>query len=143
MKKFIINGVAACFVAIFITCLLLVACNANKKLTQQNAEAAIRQVIEHHTVTDSAKEKFFNLDSIIRINPVTQFSETEASAVVKFKDDWLGPFALRFVFQKNIDNKWVLRSLEPAGPPDGASLEQSGHEYKICQANPNLNVVAQ
>lgn len=143
MKRTIINDRTACFVAIFITLLMLVACNANKKLTQQNAEAAIRTVIENHTVTNSAKEKYFNLASIVRINPVSQFSETEASAVVKFENNWLGPFALRFIFQKNVDNKWILRKLEPAGPPDGDSLESSGHEYKICEANQNLNVIAQ
>ena len=129
--------------AVLIVTLVFVGCDLNKKLSQENAEKAIRTVVMHHTVSDSAKEAQFNLDSIVRIGPVSQFSDDQASAVVKFKDSWLGPFALKFVFQRNVDHNWILTKLDFAGPPDGAPMETSGHESKIIEVNQNLNVLAQ
>ena len=56
-----------------------------------------------------------NVEAIQKIDPVSQFSETQASAIVNFNfhdsfsDDNL---ILKFIFSKNVDKKWVLTSIE-------------------------------
>jgi hypothetical protein len=85
MVKGISISMAAAIAIVF-----LLACNANKKLAQENAEKAIRTIIATHTGSASPKEAQFNEESIVAIRPVSQFLETDASAVVKFKDSWLG-----------------------------------------------------
>jgi hypothetical protein len=132
-----------------VLCAGFVACDSNKKLSQENANRAIMTVIGHHTISRSGDEVRFNVASINRIGPVRQLKEDEASVIVTFKDDtdpstrwFMNPFALTFVFQKNVDKNWVLTHLETPGPPEGPA-DGNGNIDMICQSNQNLAVVAQ
>jgi len=131
-------------------CAGLVACDSNKKLSQEKANRAIMTVIGHHTISRSFDENRFNVASITKIGPVRQLKEDEASVIVSFKDDtapatrWFtNPFALTFVFQKDVDKNWVLTHLERPSPPDGPPADGGGLIDIICESNQNLTVVAQ
>ena len=127
--------------ALATTVMLFITCQSNRKLTQENAEAAIRTFLATHNRSGSPLEDLFNVESITRVAPVSQFTENEASTVVKFKDAEMGrhPFAMKFIFRKNVDQKWFLTKLEPVGPPDGPRPGDEGWEVMLVQANQNMN----
>jgi hypothetical protein len=80
------------------------------------------------------------VEAISSIEPVSQFSDTEASSIVHFKYDNAftdGNLVVKFKFQKNIDKKWILTSLELV---DGG-ITIGLHEWE--QENQNINIVAQ
>ena len=126
------------------------ACDSNKKLSQDNAEKAIKAVASTHTGThfgmsdpdcgygrQMGREKCFNVQSIATINPLSQFSETEATSLVTFKCK--DTFALKFMFQKDIDNRWFLTKL---GFVEGSD-DSCGQVREMIQNNQNLKVLAQ
>jgi hypothetical protein len=130
-----------------IVVLFLGACYSKKKLSQDNAEKAIRQVIP--TLTRNSADiwrldQCFNLQSIVSIGPVRQFSETEATSMVPFKCKLENgrPFGLKFVFKKNMDNKWLLTNLACPESFNGYGCDHTGVGIWV-EHNQNLSVVAQ
>lgn len=123
------------------------ACNSNKKLTQGSAETAIRQVMPT-LKTSSADlwklDRCFNVQSIVDIGPVQQFSETEATATVPFKCQLENgrPFGLKFVFKKNMDNRWLLTNLACPEKFDGYGCDHTGVQVWVDH-NQNISVIAQ
>lgn len=129
-----------------IAVLFVGACDSNKKLSQDNAEKAIRQALP--TLSGGSADiwglnRCFNPQSIVSIQPVNQFSETEATSIVSFKCDVeTRPFGLRFVFKKNVDKKWQLSNLACAEGFEGYGCDHSGVQIWV-QHNQNLSVIAQ
>ena len=116
-----------------LTMLFFLSCDTNKKLDQDNAVKAIKQFL-------SSSRGEVGVEAIGSIEPVSQFSVTEASSIVHF--NYLNPYAtgnlvLKFKFQKNMDKKWILTSLEVV---EGAGLQRI-HDW--VRKNQNINIVAQ
>lgn len=85
---------------------------SNRKLSQDNAEKTIKGFASTNSVGPMASFEVgdcsFNVQSIIRIQPLSQFSDTEATSIVILKCT-NGAIAFKFVFQKDIDNRFFLR----------------------------------
>ena len=115
------------------TMLFLFSCDTNQKLAQDSAAKAIRQFIS----SDASR---FKVEQISSIEPVSQFTEAEASSIVRFNyhDNFAnGNLVLKFKFQKNMDKKWILMSLEPV---EGVGTQGVGDWVR---KNQNINIVAQ
>jgi len=92
---------------------LLLACNSNKKLLQENAEKGIREFFTTYGTNDvPGTACAFDLPSLVAIDSLTQYTETEASTIVRVKCA-SSALPVKFLFRKNIDNKWVLASVSP------------------------------
>jgi len=125
-----------------ITVLFFGACDSNKRLSQESAEKAIKSVAATHTVTPKfgmwGRELCFNAQSISSIEPLSQFTDTEATALVRFT--CAQNFALKFVFHKDIDKRWFLTNL---GFVEGTCGDSCGQVDEMIQDNQNLKVLAQ
>lgn len=118
--------------------LFLAACGKGK-LSQDNAEKVIRTFIPAHKATSYEEvETCFNVQSIATVEPLSQFSETEASTVVTFK--CARPLAFKFLFQKDVDGRWFLMNL---GVVKATCGDACGWEHGLVQSNANLKVLAQ
>jgi len=112
MKNF--NAIIFCF----LTIAMLSSCDSNKKLEQVNAEKAIKEFVQTNSFGGGGswgQEGSFDVNSISSIEPVSQFSETEASSIVHFNyhDAFAnGNVTLKFNFKRNMDKHWVLTSVD-------------------------------
>ncbi len=115
------------------------ACGSNKKLSQDNAEKAIKAFASTHSVSPiRGTDCSFNVQSIARIEPLSQFSDTEATSVVLLKCAD-GSLAFKFVFQKDIDNQWFLTKIEEV---EGYGYN-NGMVSSMITPHQNLKVPAQ
>jgi hypothetical protein len=86
---------------------------SNRKLSQDNAEKAIKAFASTHRlgpIIGAGATCSFNVQSIASIEPVSQFSDTEATSIVTIPCG--NSLAFKVVFQKDIDNRWFLTKLE-------------------------------
>ncbi|MBL0202162.1 MAG: hypothetical protein IPP81_19000 [Chitinophagaceae bacterium] len=124
------------------TC-FFVSCDTNKKLNQVNAEKAIKEFVSNNALKGSGswgQTGTLNVEAIQKIDPISQFSETQASAIVNFNfhDSFSdGNLILKFIFNKNVDKKWILTSIEPV---QGVGSEGLSNWVRKQQ---NINIVAQ
>lgn len=124
---------------ICITTLIMLSCDTNKKLDKVNAEKAIKEFVTQNTFDASAWQKgSFSVNSIISIEPISQFTEDEASITVNF--DFTDSYAseklsLKFNFRRNIDKQWVLTSIN--------SLKGVGSQAisNLVEKWQNLNII--
>ena len=118
----------------FFLILFLTSCDSNKKLNQANAEKTLREFVKTHP-SEGWNGCGFNENSIRSIEPISQFSETMASAIVDLNCE----LKLKFNFQKNIDNKWVLMNIERS--------YNGGYNNGIVESliipNQNINMIVQ
>ncbi|HMC99265.1 MAG TPA: hypothetical protein VKH37_03900 [Ferruginibacter sp.] len=127
-----------------ITIALLSSCgNGNQKLEQANAEKAIKGFVESNSFTGSGswgQQGSFNVNSITSIEPVSQFSDAEASSIVHFNyhDAFSnGALTLKFNFKKNMDKHWIMTSVNAVS---GIGSENMGNKIRQWQ---NTSVMAQ
>lgn len=123
MRKYLTIG--------FFLILCLTSCDSNKKLNQSDAERTLKEFVKTHP-SGGYDGCQFNENSIASIEPVSQFSETEASAIVQLTCG----LKLTFIFRKNIDNKWILMNI----PRGDYSI---GVTRTLIMPNQNINMVAQ
>ena len=102
-------------VIICISTLFIFSCESNKKLDRVNAEKAIKEFVSQNSFDAGTWQNgSFGVNSIISIEPISQFTEDEASITVNF--DFTDSYAseklsLKFNFRRNIDKQWVLTSI--------------------------------
>lgn len=115
-----------------LTTFVLFACDANKKLDQDPAEKAIKQFLSRSPI-------YLKVEAIGSIEPVSQFSEIEASSIVHFnyQDIWDHNPVMKFKFQRNMDKKWILMSLQAVEGVGGQNMSD------WIRKNQNINIVAQ
>jgi hypothetical protein len=114
---------------------------SNRKLSQDNAEKAINAFASTHSVSPiPATDCSFNVQSIAKILPLSQFSETEATSIVILKCTDGSGLPFKFVFQKDIDNQWFLTKI---GEVDGYRGYNNGMVNSMIVPNQNLKVLAQ
>lgn len=124
---------------ICITTLIMLSCDTNKKLDKVNAEKAIKDFVNQNTFDAGAWQKgSFSVNSIISIEPISQFTEDEATITVNF--DFTDSYAseklsLKFNFRRNIDKQWVLTSIN--------SLKGVGSQAisNLVEKWQNLNII--
>jgi len=128
-------------IVIFMTTVLLFSCDINKKLNQESAEKAIKEFVAQNSFgAGTWQEGSFTAESITTIEPISQFSETEASSIVHFdfQDSYAnGKLVLKFNFKKNMDKKWVLTSIDAV-----SGVGSQGMSNRI-QKWQNVNVMTQ
>ena len=92
--------------------IILQSCNSNKKLLQENADKAIKDFTAENIIGGVRDENYlrFTTQGIEKIDPISQFSETEASVNVTYKYESATKL-FQYSFKKNIDNKWVITSI--------------------------------
>jgi len=123
MKKF-----AEVLIAIIMV-ILFISCSSNSKLKQENAEKTL-QGYAKNSLSQYLDEA--TIQSILSIEPVVQFSETEASTIVRLNIQ--PPLELKASFKKNIDGYWILTSVEAAsfvGNTPGKYLGMINHNINI------------
>ncbi len=122
---------------------VLTSCEGNQKLNQENAEKAIKEFVSNNSFGGGGnwgQSGTFNVEAITKIEPIAQFSETQASSVVNFNyhDAYAGEnLTLKFLFSKNMDKKWVLTSIEPV---QGVGSDKVDNWVR---KNQNINIIAQ
>jgi hypothetical protein len=101
---------------LLLTTILFISCDKNKKLYQSGAENAIKEFVEANSFEAGTwQQGSFSVNSILSIEPVSQFTETEASTVVHFdfQDSYSNEkLVLKFKFQKDINKQWFLIGVE-------------------------------
>lgn len=117
------------------------ACGSNKKLSQDNAEKAIRFFASTNSLSPIPGTAWsggcsFNVPSIASIEPLNQFSDTEATSIVRLKCAD-GNLPLKFVFQKDIDNQWFLTKI---GEVERYGGYTNGIVESMIAPNQNLKV---
>jgi len=105
-----------------IALLLFASCDSKKKLSQDNAEKAIKTFASTNSADSILNVGWsgkcsFNVQSIDKIEPLTQFSDSEATSITALKCsyDSLGhPFTLylQFMFKKDVENRWFLTKID-------------------------------
>lgn len=114
----------------------------NRKLSQDTAEKTIKGFASTNSVGPMSSFEVgdcsFNVESILRIQPLSQFSDMEATSIVILKCA-NGAIAFKFVFQKDIDNRWFLTKI---GPVEGANYN-TGQYRSMITRHQNLKVLAQ
>jgi len=124
--------------------------DSNKKLSQDNAEKAIKTFASTNSADSILNVGWsgkcsFNVQSIAKIEQVSQFSDNEATSVMALKCpyDSLGrPFTLnlQFVFKKDVENRWFLTKI------DNVVRDRWGSDYAPSEwvaKNQNLRVPVQ
>lgn len=133
MKNQILNFVVC------ITTLLMISCNTNKKLDKENAEKAIKEFITQNSFEAGTWQKgAFSVNSIISIEPISQFTEEEATITVNFdfNDSYSNEkLSLKFNFKKNIDKQWVLISINSVKGVGSQAISN------LIQKWQNLNII--
>lgn len=122
---------------------------SNRKLSQDNAEKAIKgfastnpsanPIATMGTGRGTVVGCFFNVQSIAKIEQLSQFSDTEATSVVTSKCGEVGTIRFEFVFKKDIDNRWFLVKIQFVQGEIGSQ----GEADWINRRNQNLKVFAQ
>ena len=114
-----------------------------RKLSQGNAEKAIKGFASTNSVspilgTWGVGDCSFNIQSIASIQPLNQFTETEATSIVILKCT-KGALAFKFVFQRDIDNRWFLTKIDGV---EGVNYT-TGQVESMISRHQNLKVPAQ
>jgi hypothetical protein len=125
--------------------LSLFSCDTNKKLKQENAEKAIKEFVQNNSIVGSGgwgQVGSFDVASIISIEPLSQFSENEASTIACFnyQETYSGKknLTLKFNFKRNIDKQWYLINIEGV-----AGVGSETMSMRIYRDWKNLNILAQ
>lgn len=129
MKKII------AFIICLSTIVILFSCDTNKKLKQENAERVIKDLITSIN-TCGGKVKLQSIE------PINQFSENESSIIVHtiFSNQYVTwNWNFKFIFNKNIDKKWILASVNEA--PE--STDGSSCLSNLCEKWQDLNQLVQ
>jgi hypothetical protein len=132
------------YILCVLTAILLFSCDKNKKLNQENAEKVIKEFVSKNGFGGNGswgQQGSFDVNSITSIEPITQFSETEASTVVHFNyhDAFAGKnLTLKFNFMKNVDKQWVMTKIDAV-----EGVGSQGLSNKIQSDWQNLNLLAQ
>jgi hypothetical protein len=120
--------------AFLIGLFLISSCDTNDVLKQNSADNAIKEFVSTHDAPGSEDYKgAFNDSSIKAIDPVKQYSKTEAAAIahLTYKNDRMSNFPIElklvFIFRKTLDNKWVLTSFENTKDFGGLYTNDNGH----------------
>ncbi|MFA5803738.1 MAG: hypothetical protein WC879_03750 [Melioribacteraceae bacterium] len=92
--------------------ILFFSCNSKTKLTQENAESAIQKYFTEHHPPDYTDywTKARVPAKLTKIEPVAQYSETEASSIIYI--EYTGTNECKASFKKNIDGDWILISIK-------------------------------
>jgi hypothetical protein len=128
---------------LILSLIIFPSCESNKKLNQENAEKAVKEFVSNNSFGGKGswgQSGTFNVEAITKIEPVAQFSEAQATTIVNFNyhDAFSdGNLILKFLFNKNMDKKWVLTSIEPV---QGVGSEGLG---TWVRKNQNINIIAQ
>lgn len=117
----------------------LLACNSNTKLNQTNAEKAINNFLARGS-------QYFKVGSIKSIEPLSQFSDNEATTNLTFSyssTDFFGNatggnIQVKCVFKKNIDKKWIFTSINPI-----TRFNDWGGYDKWISSNQEINILTQ
>jgi len=140
------------FIIVITIISFLYGCNSNVKLTQESAEKGIRSflsstnlpIIDYGSDGMYHPRGYFNSDAIISIDPISQFSENEASTIVHFNEKQCvidqNNLKLKFTLKKNIDEKWILTSVTPATNEYDDPFRTLS---KWCDKNQNINIPVQ
>ena len=140
----------ALFILYVLSGFVLASCSGNKKLDQDNSAKAIYNFFAQHPFTESYRDYDeqgdINTKHITTIEPLSQFSDKEASTVVTFdyKVSKYHPYLkLKFIFQRNVDKHWILSTMTLI---DGLDSERGGSNRDLAeyiQKAHDLNIVAQ
>lgn len=102
-------------VIICLTTLLMISCVKSKKLDNENAIKTIKEfVVQNSFEAGTWQNGSFSVNSIKSIEPISQFTEDEASILVNFdfNDSYSNEtLSLKFIFKRDIDKQWVLTSI--------------------------------
>jgi len=137
MKKF--NAIIFCL----LTIALLSSCDSNKKLEQADAENAILEFVQTNSFGGGGswgQQGSFDENSILSIEPISQFTETEANSVVNFnyQDAFAdGKMVLKFNFKRNIDKQWVLTSVDRVSGVGSQGMSDRLQKWQ------NINILVQ
>lgn len=137
MKKF--NAIIFCL----LTIALLSSCDSNKKLEQADAENAIKEFVQSNSFGSGGtwgQQGSFNVNSIMSIDPIVQFTESEANSLVHF--NYRDAFAdsnmiLKFNFKRNIDKQWVLTSVAAVNGVGSTVMSEKIEKWQ------NINILVQ
>lgn len=137
MKKF--KAAICCL----LTIALLSSCDSNKKLEQADAENAILEFVQNNSFGSGGswgQQGSFDVNSISSIEPISQFTETEANSIVHF--DYQDAFAngnlgLKFNFKRNIDKQWVLTSVDAVSGVGSQGMSDRLRKWQ------NINILVQ
>jgi hypothetical protein len=131
--------ILASSIVILMTTVLLCSCDTNKKLNQESAENAIKEFVTQNSFdTGSGQGGSFSVNSITSIEPISQFSETEASSIVHFdfQDSYANDkLVLKFNFKKNMDKKWVLTTVDAVSGVGSQNMSNKIYKWQ------NVNII--
>lgn len=130
------------FLATTIIIMSLLSCKQNAKLNQEGVDKAFKELLE----ISNPNAEYFQVNSINQIGPISQFSDNEASSIMQVDystpsvDRGMvnGAFQVKCLFKKNIDNKWLLTSIEAITHNNN----WMGY-YSWIRKSQNLNIIAQ
>lgn len=118
------------------------SCNTNTKLKQESAEQVIKTFVRNNPYTSHlgwGQQGTFEVSSITVIEPVSQFSETEAEVITNFnfRDAFAGStLKLKFIFKKNMEKQWILTTVSGVNGV-GSVISQKSPDWQ------NLSILAQ
>jgi len=121
----------------------LFSCKSNQKLNQESAEKAIKEFIS----VSNPNANYLRLNSVKNFGPVSQFSDNEANSIVTidyssrnalYGNSINDEFQVKCIFRKNVDNKWILTSIEPITQ----FIDWPGF-HKWIRNSQNMNIIAQ
>ena len=114
--------------------LALVSCGDSAKLSQSEAENAIRFFIAKNSYRHLGRRATFKQETLIySTEPIRQFNEAEASTVVHFnaKDAYAKEnLALKFIFKRDLNDQWVLTAVEGAAGVGSQRLSDKVRSWK-------------
>ena len=117
-----------------LTVLVATSCSTNDVLKQESVNSAIKEFTESHEAPGSEAFKGTFSDTAVKsVEPVKQFSKTEAVAIghIIYSNERISNFPielkLRFIFRKTLDNKWILTSFENTSDYGGLYTKDNGH----------------
>jgi len=137
MKK--INAIIICL----LTVVLPSSCDSNKKLEQADAENAILEFVQTNSFGGGGswgQQGSFDENSILSIEPISQFTEVEANSLVYFNYQETfsnGNLCLKFNFKRNIDKQWVLTSVDAVSGVGSQGMSNRLQKWK------NVNILVQ
>jgi len=120
-----------CFLALSF---LISSCDTNQVLKQESVDSAIKEFVSSHDAPGSEAYKGVFSDSAVKsIEPVKQYSKTEAAAMahLRYSNERISNYPidlkLRFLFRKTLDEKWMLTSFENTSDYGGLYTKDNGH----------------
>lgn len=132
------------YIICLLTTILLFSCDTNKKLKQQDAEKAIKEFVSKNGFNGNGswgQEGSFDINSIASIEPISQFSEDEASAIThfNFQDSFAGvKLILKFNFKRNVEKQWYLTKIDAV-----AGVGSEPMSIKVGRDWQNINILVQ